>query len=61
MNNSTLALLVAAKYPNCSYELRVRALRPVGLEVGADHYVAKPFHMRELLARIKSVLRLTKA
>ena len=29
----------------------------VGLEVGADDYVAKPFHLREVLARIKSVLR----
>jgi DNA-binding response OmpR family regulator len=31
--------------------------RVVGLEVGADDYVAKPFDLRELLARIKSVLR----
>lgn len=31
--------------------------RIVGLEVGADDYVAKPFNPRELLARIKSVLR----
>ena len=31
--------------------------RIVGLEVGADDYVAKPFDPRELLARIKSVLR----
>ena len=31
--------------------------RVVGLEVGADDYVAKPFDPRELLARIKSVLR----
>jgi two-component system OmpR family response regulator len=29
----------------------------VGLEIGADDYVAKPFDLRELLARIKSVLR----
>ena len=29
----------------------------VGLEVGADDYVTKPFEPRELLARIKSVLR----
>ena len=32
----------------------------VGLEVGADDYVAKPFKSRELLARIRSVLRRTK-
>jgi two-component system phosphate regulon response regulator OmpR len=31
--------------------------RIVGLETGADDYVAKPFEPRELLARIKSVLR----
>jgi two-component system phosphate regulon response regulator OmpR len=29
----------------------------VGLEVGADDYIAKPFHLREVLARTKSVLR----
>jgi len=31
--------------------------RVVGLEVGADDYIGKPFDLRELLARIKSVLR----
>ncbi|WP_165672850.1 response regulator transcription factor [Metapseudomonas otitidis] len=31
--------------------------RTIGLEVGADDYVAKPFDPRELLARIKTVLR----
>jgi two-component system phosphate regulon response regulator OmpR len=31
--------------------------RIVGLEVGADDYLAKPFDPRELLARIRSVLR----
>ena len=31
--------------------------RIVGLEMGADDYVAKPFELRELLARVKSVLR----
>src|SRR3982751_4747024 len=31
--------------------------RVVGLEIGADDYVAKPFDPRELLARVKSVLR----
>ena len=29
----------------------------VGLEIGADDYVTKPFDMRELVARIKAVLR----
>lgn len=31
--------------------------RVVGLEVGADDYIAKPFHLREVLARVRSVLR----
>jgi two-component system OmpR family response regulator len=31
--------------------------RIVGLEIGADDYVVKPFDPRELLARIKNVLR----
>ncbi len=31
--------------------------RIVGLELGADDYMAKPFHPRELLARIRAVLR----
>ncbi|MEM8854197.1 MAG: response regulator transcription factor [Pseudomonadota bacterium] len=29
----------------------------VGLEIGADDYIEKPFHVRELLARVKAVLR----
>jgi two-component system, OmpR family, response regulator len=31
--------------------------RIVGLEIGADDYVAKPFNPRELLARVRNVLR----
>lgn len=31
----------------------------IGLEMGADDYIAKPYNRRELLARIKSVLRRT--
>ncbi|MGH6887469.1 MAG: response regulator [Geminicoccales bacterium] len=31
--------------------------RVIGLEIGADDYVVKPFNPRELLARIKAVLR----
>lgn len=31
--------------------------RIVGLELGADDYITKPFELRELLARIRSVLR----
>ncbi len=35
--------------------------RIIGLEMGADDYVAKPFNPRELLARIKAVIRRTQA
>jgi two-component system OmpR family response regulator len=35
--------------------------RVVGLEVGADDYLAKPFELRELLARVRAVLRRAKA
>ena len=31
--------------------------RVIGLEIGADDYITKPFSMRELLVRIKNVLR----
>lgn len=33
----------------------------VGLELGADDYITKPFSIRELLARVKAVLRRAKA
>jgi two-component system phosphate regulon response regulator OmpR len=35
--------------------------RIVGLELGADDYIAKPFELRELLARARAVLRRTQA
>jgi DNA-binding response OmpR family regulator len=35
--------------------------RVAGLEAGADDYVAKPFHLREILARIRTVLRRVQA
>ncbi|WP_076455597.1 response regulator [Zobellia uliginosa] len=35
--------------------------RVLGLEIGADDYITKPFSIRELLARIKAVLRRTDA
>ena len=34
--------------------------RVIGLELGADDYIAKPFAVRELLARIRTVLRRTR-
>jgi DNA-binding response OmpR family regulator len=35
--------------------------RVVGLELGADDYVAKPFDARELLARVRALLRRARA
>jgi two-component system, OmpR family, response regulator len=35
--------------------------RIVGLEIGADDYVTKPFHSRELIARIRALLRRSRA
>jgi DNA-binding response OmpR family regulator len=40
---------------------REEADRIVGLELGADDYVVKPFGLRELLARIRAVLRRAEA
>lgn len=31
--------------------------RVIGLELGADDYIVKPFHIREVLARVRTVLR----
>ncbi|MCB9851364.1 MAG: response regulator transcription factor [Phycisphaerales bacterium] len=47
-NNLPIVILTARDAP----EQRVR-----GLDVGADDYVVKPFHMPELTARIRGVLR----
>jgi two-component system response regulator CpxR len=35
--------------------------RIVGLEIGADDYLPKPFHTREMVARIRAILRRTRA
>jgi two-component system catabolic regulation response regulator CreB len=35
--------------------------RVVGLEIGADDYVSKPFSLRELLARIRTILKRSRA
>jgi two-component system OmpR family response regulator len=41
--------------------VRDEADRVMGLEIGADDYLTKPFSPRELLARIRTVLRRTKS
>lgn len=48
-NNGPAIIILSAK----SEEID----RIIGLELGCDDYLCKPFHPRELLARIKSVLR----
>jgi two-component system phosphate regulon response regulator OmpR len=61
--------LVLARYLRERYDVGIIMVtgsgevvdRIVGLEVGADDYVTKPFDPRELLARVKSVLRRTQA
>ena len=57
--------LSLARYLRDNYQIGIIMLsaaaevldRIVGLEMGADDYVTKPFEPRELLARVKSVLR----
>lgn len=49
IKNSTPVIMLTA---NSGAESRI-----TGLETGADDYLAKPFVMRELLARIKAILR----
>src|SRR4029077_20823246 len=41
--------------------VRDEADRVMGLELGADDYLTKPFSPRELLARIRTILRRSKA
>ncbi len=49
INSTTSILMLSAKSDDIN--------RIIGLEIGADDYMAKPFNPRELLARIRSVLR----
>ncbi len=50
---ATAVLMVTAKGDDID--------RVVGLEVGADDYLAKPFNPRELVARVRAILRRTRA
>ena len=42
---------------SCRQDLNRHLDRVVGLELGADDYLAKPFSLRELLARVRAILR----
>jgi DNA-binding response OmpR family regulator len=50
-NNSTIPILIMTGEAKDEFD------RILGLELGADDYLCKPFHLRELIARIKSLLR----
>jgi len=52
MNQSTPIIMLTAK----SEEID----RVLGLEVGADDYITKPFSVREFIARVKAIFRRTK-
>ena len=47
----------SASPSSCSPPRTEEVDKIVGLEVGADDYLTKPFSMRELLARVKALLR----
>ncbi|MES2958628.1 MAG: response regulator [Pseudomonadota bacterium] len=59
----SLARHLRERYPKLAIVMLTSAAtvvdRIVGLEMGADDYLPKPFDPRELLARVKSVLRRT--
>jgi two-component system phosphate regulon response regulator OmpR len=60
-NGLSLARWMRDAHPNTAVVMLTTAGesidRIVGLELGADDYVPKPFEMRELLARVRAVLR----
>src|SRR5680860_1564140 len=52
---------IAASYlQREGFDVREASDRVAGLEMGADDYVVKPFSPRELVARVRSVLRRTR-
>lgn len=59
-NGLALAAVIRAKYPVPIVMITGKGDmidRVVGLEMGADDYITKPFHPREVIARIRAVLR----
>lgn len=57
----SLARWIREHHPSCGIVMLTTAAetidRVIGLEVGADDYVPKPFDLRELLARIRALIR----
>jgi len=64
-NGLSLARWLRETYPEVAIVMLTTAGesvdRIVGLELGADDYLPKPFELRELLARVRAVLRRTQA
>lgn len=64
-NGLSLARWLRDAHPRTGLLMLTTAAEPVdrivGLELGADDYVSKPFDLRELLARVRSILRRTSA
>ncbi|MDN3922560.1 response regulator [Roseateles violae] len=64
-NGLSLARWLREQHPQVAIMMLTTASdavdRVVGLELGADDYVSKPFDLRELLARVRAVLRRTQA
>ena len=62
-NGSGLAILQALKDAQKKQPVLILSAKDsvedkvLGLEIGADDYLAKPFHLAELMARIKSIIR----
>jgi two-component system OmpR family response regulator len=50
-SNSDVPVILTAAHPSSENE------RVIGLELGADDYLTEPFSLRELLARVRAVLR----
>ncbi len=60
-NGLSLARWLRESHPSVAIVMLTTASEPVdrivGLELGADDYVSKPYELRELLARVRAVLR----
>ena len=58
-----IEIIRQARAKQCTYPILILTARTrwqdkvEGLEAGADDYLAKPFHMEELIARLRAILR----